>query len=1307
MQVAAAERMPADFPLASRYSFVRYLKGDATSAQYAMLCREQVEGKKKRNVVIRRVQQSAESQGFPLQKLRELAICQSLRHPNIVHIKEILHEDESLYYVSDYIPYTLKNFIYKRGRDGGWDGTMTVRSMDDPHRVILSIKYYMYQLLQALAYLHDRRVIHRNLKPRIIRVDGNGTVKLEEFKAARTETVPGSLYSSYVVSRWYMSPEMLLGQRDHSAAIDMWSVGCILGECYLGRPLFPGETHLHQIFMLFQILGVPNENIWKGVMSLPEFNAHSYPCWNTSNLSDAEYETRVRLRLQRVTPHLDRDGADLLARLLYLNPAKRITAKDALRHPFFKEVEGLSGADARSLMSPAIRSFPDESEEDGELCSGEMEGETRGKMEVEDDESGGVSAHSTSSSPFITQSPLRRSLHSSFSEAREAGGKDSKCDLSSILVAEPARVPLITGESPLRIVQERASTSGKQQLYPGSAPLSVSWPDLAAEAELWSLKKAVEYSPSADADAIKVGITGQDEVRQRWLPADVMEAMYDTLSERARKRARLQKVARSGGEGGVKYELQIQGLGEECMSFERSPLRVSPFAPSSGRMDELYAQLLDEDSTSTRLKRRWMEKCRGVMWESVKKARLDTLRMITKVHSELNLDLTAFFAAARFFDMVLWWAIAHERPTDEKHVSTYGLSCLVVASKLFDPLPPPIEEFASVWKGFGAMASIQRAEFEVLQAIKLRVLDATLLDFIGVFAFAQNTTKETLYLAAFIAASSHCVFDVATNYSSAVVGFACLALAHVIASSSPPSAELWERWGQVRLNEESDDPPISIRGIIAALACTLLSVDEASAHNGEDGNANAPVHSFFSPDSCEKNIASAVRQGVDEWLVPVPDEYRHLSADRLRHLLPSRLFDALPASERPTWLPWLRDDAASTPAASFSPPLLRLHRPPSLALSLASRPREFGLLSLPADCLVLIASFLTAEEKVRLSAVSILCRAAALDSSHWKLLDLSNCVHPVKPVSFFLFERNFRNLERISFGGCKWLTSKSLACLLAAVHTNLRGLDLNSCMQVTDKGVQPLLKGHQLQEVDFSQTSISKEMVKALVQQKPENIRACLVGSLRVEEDIVSVLTHSSNLQLLCLASATLPDMQPLANLFCTVHSLQKVDLGDIGTVDDRTIIKLAENNPMLRWLSLSFCDRITDDAIKMLAKHCSELRMIDLCLCGNVTEEGIDALADGCLNLEELNVGRINRPLTRGLLKVCRQCTSLRYLSVHHQLVITYEFVVALTQDASLARGLEFINLYSCPNVTDASVAGLRSARPELEVIYTAGVSE
>eukprot|EP00188_Purpureofilum_apyrenoidigerum_P003135 Plantae.Rhodophyta-Purpureofilum_apyrenoidigerum.ctg3190.p1 GENE.Plantae.Rhodophyta-Purpureofilum_apyrenoidigerum.ctg3190~~Plantae.Rhodophyta-Purpureofilum_apyrenoidigerum.ctg3190.p1 ORF type:complete len:316 (+),score=51.30 Plantae.Rhodophyta-Purpureofilum_apyrenoidigerum.ctg3190:454-1401(+) len=276
-----------------------------------------------------------DDEGVPPTTLREVSILLSLSHPNIVELKEVMHRESrdgsmakpTLILVFEFLDHDLKQYmVSKMGRGAGLS--------------LGRAKSFCYQILSGLRYCHAHSIMHRDLKPQNILVSGDDQVKLADFGLGRVFSVPVGKYTHEVVTLWYRAPEVLLGARCYSTGVDIWSTGCILAEMVTGKPLFCGSNELEQLLSVFEVLGTPNTNSWPTVQDLRDW--HDYPQWNPKNL-------------QEVVPELGEDGCDLLSSMLQLDPAKRISANEALKHRFFKNVRGIMNTDSENNYSMSNR----------------------------------------------------------------------------------------------------------------------------------------------------------------------------------------------------------------------------------------------------------------------------------------------------------------------------------------------------------------------------------------------------------------------------------------------------------------------------------------------------------------------------------------------------------------------------------------------------------------------------------------------------------------------------------------------------------------------------------------------------------------------------------------------------------------------------------------------------------------------------------------------------------------------------------------------------------------------------------------
>ena len=201
------------------------------------------------------------------------------------------------------------------------------------------IKTVMLQIISATDYLHSHWILHRDLKTSNLLMNNRGEIKLADFGMARyTSSPPPPALTQLVVTLWYRSPELLLGTPTYGFDIDMWSLGCILGELLTREPLFQGKNEVDQLSKIFDKLGTPTSESWPDFRSLP--NAKSlHPLLNNNNSNNPQASRSNKLStLAHSLPssHLSPACFALLTALLSLNPHSRPTASEALQHPYFR-----------------------------------------------------------------------------------------------------------------------------------------------------------------------------------------------------------------------------------------------------------------------------------------------------------------------------------------------------------------------------------------------------------------------------------------------------------------------------------------------------------------------------------------------------------------------------------------------------------------------------------------------------------------------------------------------------------------------------------------------------------------------------------------------------------------------------------------------------------------------------------------------------------------------------------------------------------------------------------------------------------
>ena len=250
---------------------------------------------------------------------REVMLLQELNgHNNIIRLLNVIKAQNNLdlYLIFDYMEADVFNVI----RAG---------ILQDIHK-----QYIIYQTLKALKFIHSADIIHRDLKPSNIFINSDSRVKLGDFGLARTlSSGPnsyGMIVTEYVATRWYRAPEMLLKSVNYGKPIDMWSVGCILYELLVGRPLFPGKSTRDMIVLVFEVTGLPDEEEYEAVRQECEIPI----LYN-------ELKSQIgKIRKQKNLSSLignyckDPNAIDLMTKLLQFNPKNRLTAEEALEHPF-------------------------------------------------------------------------------------------------------------------------------------------------------------------------------------------------------------------------------------------------------------------------------------------------------------------------------------------------------------------------------------------------------------------------------------------------------------------------------------------------------------------------------------------------------------------------------------------------------------------------------------------------------------------------------------------------------------------------------------------------------------------------------------------------------------------------------------------------------------------------------------------------------------------------------------------------------------------------------------------------------------
>lgn len=263
-------------------------------------------------VAMKHMKLTNQDEGVPSTAIREVAILKDLNHDNIVRLFDVFCSTKKLVLVFECLDNDLKKFMRAS------KGILTPAV----------VKNFSFQLMKGIEFCHSRRIIHRDLKPQNLLINQSMQLKIADFGLARAFMLPIPKYTHEVVTVWYRPPEILLGSELYSIPVDQWGVGCIVAEMATGAPLFAGDSEIDTCFKIFQKLGTPTEAMWPGLSALPDFKP-TFPKWAPKGWAN------IRNTAAQVGP----DGIDLLNQLMQYNPTFRISARSALKHYYFTDVE--------------------------------------------------------------------------------------------------------------------------------------------------------------------------------------------------------------------------------------------------------------------------------------------------------------------------------------------------------------------------------------------------------------------------------------------------------------------------------------------------------------------------------------------------------------------------------------------------------------------------------------------------------------------------------------------------------------------------------------------------------------------------------------------------------------------------------------------------------------------------------------------------------------------------------------------------------------------------------------------------------
>uniref|UniRef100_A0A8J8Y064 Mitogen-activated protein kinase 13 n=2 Tax=Callithrix jacchus TaxID=9483 RepID=A0A8J8Y064_CALJA len=277
------------------------------SGAYGAVC-SAIDKRSGEKVAIKKLSRPFQSEIFAKRAYRELQLLKHMQHENVIGLLDVFTPASSLRNFHDF--YLVMPFM-----QSDLQKIMGMEFSED------KIQYLVYQMLKGLKYIHSAGVVHRDLKPGNLAVNEDCELKILDFGLARPADVE---MTGYVVTRWYRAPEVILSWMHYNQTVDIWSVGCIMAEMLTGKTLFKGKDYLDQLSQILKVTGVPGTEF---VQKLKDKAAKSY----IQALPQSPKKDFTQL-----FPQASPQAVDLLEKMLELDVDKRLTAAQALAHPFFE-----------------------------------------------------------------------------------------------------------------------------------------------------------------------------------------------------------------------------------------------------------------------------------------------------------------------------------------------------------------------------------------------------------------------------------------------------------------------------------------------------------------------------------------------------------------------------------------------------------------------------------------------------------------------------------------------------------------------------------------------------------------------------------------------------------------------------------------------------------------------------------------------------------------------------------------------------------------------------------------------------------